>query len=80
MLLAAVSLGRVGSSASLARAEKLMSSAVDTVSMTWPWETQEQLEVPLGGSGESPGRRDVFLSHPHSAGLEAAEEMCTQKM
>lgn len=64
MLLAAVSLGRVGSSARLARAETLMSSAVDTVSMTWPWEIQEQLNVPLGDSGESPAQEGRVSESP----------------
>lgn len=64
MLLAAVSLGRVGSSASLARAQKLMSSALDTVSITWPWEIQEQLDVPLGDSGESPGQEGRVTESP----------------
>lgn len=72
--------GEVGSSASLAGAGKLMSSALDTVSVTWPWEIQEQLYVPLGDSGESPGQEVRVSASPHLASLEAAEEMCTRKI
>lgn len=64
MLLSAVSWRRLGSSTDLATVGKAMSSAVDTVSTRWPWEIQEQLDVPLRGSGESSGREGCIPESP----------------